>query len=830
MFVILIRPMKKISIRAYLLLLVLGLIVPLVVIVGFGIYTDMQQTIENTKTSLRTRTSTMVRNTDSNVASARQILASLAERPLVKKVDAQNCDGILPSLMAINTKYVNVVYLNMDGRAVCSAVPQPGGKPVDVSDSQWFRALKKDQSFTVGQPFIGPITGKRVSVISAPIWNEHHQMIGGVALPVALNFYDPNIPTEFISDKSRYGFFSDDGVLIWRNADPENSIGTRPKSGAAKQIVAIRNGEFEEAGLDGIHRYYSVALMEDLHWIAYVAVPSSEIYAAAQRRAITAASFSLASILILLLFAVAIAKRITRPIADLENVAVAIHQGDKVLRASTDGPLEIASVARTINTMIESQQRSNARLRASQKIAHLGGFEWNSKTGDTQWSDEHFRLWGYEPRSVMPNETLFRAAIHPDDLARYERDLEKAVRGDGNFESEFRTVWKDGSEHFIHSLGKISFDATGTADHMIGTAQDVTERKRSQSELHASEQRFRYMLESCPTAARIASQGGRNVIFYNARYTALLNVIPDQVNNVDPMNYYADQAVYDDILSRLEKGEQIFEQLVELTIPGFGQKWALASYLHFQYQGESAVMGWFHDITKSIKLEKLKGEFVSTVSHELRTPLTAISGALGLLVGGALGELPDASRKMIDIAHKNSQRLTILINDLLDIDKLVAGKVTLDFRQQALMPLIEQALEGIREYGAQYQVTFKLIAREDVLVRVDGTRLIQILNNFLSNAAKFSPQGGQVEIAVSRHSSKIRVDVIDHGPGLRNDFKERVFQRFAQADSSDTRQKGGTGLGLAISKELIERMNGKVGFISEEGEGACFYFELPLDS
>jgi PAS domain S-box-containing protein len=822
--------MHKISIRTYLLLLVLGLIVPLVAIVGYSIYSDMQQTIENTKKSLRTLTSTMVRNTGSNIVGARQILASLAERPLVKKLDAQNCDGILPSLLGLNKLYANVVYLDMNGRVVCSALPQPSGKPVEVGGSQWFLALKKTQKFTVGEPFMGPITGKRVSVISAPILGDHHEMIGAVALPVDLSFYDPNIPTEFISNESRYGFFSNNGVLVWRNADPQNSIGTSPKSGAATQIVAIRSGEFEETGLDGIKRYYSVAPMDDVHWSAYVGVPSSEIYAAAQRRAFTTASFSLAAIFILLLFAIVIAKRITRPIEELKSMAVAIHQGDTVLRASTDGPLEIASVARALNTMIESQQDTEARLKASQKIAHLGAFDWNLTTGEVQWSDEHFRLWGFEPRSIVPSDASFRGVIHPDDIAKYDRDLEKALHEKSNFESEFRIVWKDGSEHFIHSLGKLTFDAAGIPICMIGTAQDVSERKQAESELQASEQRFRYMLESCPTAARIASKGGRNVIFYNARYTALLNVVSGQAASVDPMNYYADKAVYNDILSRLARGDEIFEQLVELNIPGAGTKWALASYLHFQYQGESAVMGWFHDVTKSIQLEKLKGEFVSTVSHELRTPLTAISGALGLLAGGAVGEITDSAKKMIEIAHKNSQRLTLLINDLLDIDKLVAGKVALDFQEQALMPLIEQALEGIRAYGAQYQVTFKLIAREDVLVRVDGTRLIQILNNFLSNAAKFSPQGGQVEIAVSRHLSTIRVEVIDHGPGLKNDFRDRVFQRFSQADSSDTRQKGGTGLGLAISKELIERMNGRVGFDSEEGKGACFYFELPLDS
>jgi signal transduction histidine kinase len=130
------------------------------------------------------------------------------------------------------------------------------------------------------------------------------------------------------------------------------------------------------------------------------------------------------------------------------------------------------------------------------------------------------------------------------------------------------------------------------------------------------------------------------VIFFNRQYAALINVGAEQVQGVDPETYYADRQEYNDILQRLQNGEQIFERLIELNIPGAGTKWALATYLQIYYQGGSAVLGWFHDITETIQVERLKTEFVSTVSHELRTPLTAISGALGLIAGGVLGAMP----------------------------------------------------------------------------------------------------------------------------------------------------------------------------------------------
>jgi len=242
------------------------------------------------------------------------------------------------------------------------------------------------------------------------------------------------------------------------------------------------------------------------------------------------------------------------------------------------------------------------------------------------------------------------------------------------------------------------------------------------------------------------------------------------------------------------------------------------------------VISTFVDISERQRINQMKREFVSTVSHELRTPLTSISGALGLLAGGALGEMQGQAKQIIEMAHKNSLRLNLLINDLLDMEKLLAGKMSFEFQVQPLMELVEQALESIHAYGEKYGVHFKCIAREEVQVNVDSNRLIQVLNNFLSNAAKFSAQGGQVEITVKRVNAAVRVEIIDHGAGIPEAFRGRIFQKFSQADSSDIRQKGGTGLGLAISKELIERMDGVIGFDSQEKHGSVFYFELPLNT
>ncbi|QCB44682.1 response regulator [Hydrogenophaga sp. PAMC20947] len=229
------------------------------------------------------------------------------------------------------------------------------------------------------------------------------------------------------------------------------------------------------------------------------------------------------------------------------------------------------------------------------------------------------------------------------------------------------------------------------------------------------------------------------------------------------------------------------------------------------------------------RANRVKSEFLSTVSHELRTPLTAIAGSIGLLSGGALGALPPAIQGMLDIAQKNSQRLTFLINDLLDMEKLLAGKLHFDMVGQELMPLVEQSLADNQAYGGQYGVRYVLARRlNGVSVEVDAQRLQQVMANLLSNAAKFSPANAVVTVEVGMHQGRVRVSVHDKGEGVPAEFQTRIFQKFSQADASDTRQKGGTGLGLAITRELVERMDGEVGFYSDTGQGACFYFELPL--
>lgn len=249
-----------------------------------------------------------------------------------------------------------------------------------------------------------------------------------------------------------------------------------------------------------------------------------------------------------------------------------------------------------------------------------------------------------------------------------------------------------------------------------------------------------------------------------------------------------------------------------------------------EHQGQARHVWLIRDISERKKVEQLKNDFVSTVSHELRTPLTAISGALGLAVGGALGELNDKQQHMLMLAQQNSQRLGKLINDLLDIEKLAVNKMQFKLRLWPLAELLRQAIDLNQPLALQRQVTLELFSAEqdDLWVEVDEVRVQQVMANLLANAIRHSPVGASVQVTMELYAKTVRVSVIDQGQGVSDSFEPRLFEKFSQADSSDRRQVAGTGLGLAICKDLIKAMRGEIGYQRSVTGGACFYFRLPL--
>ncbi|HEY5898130.1 MAG TPA: ATP-binding protein [Burkholderiales bacterium] len=257
-------------------------------------------------------------------------------------------------------------------------------------------------------------------------------------------------------------------------------------------------------------------------------------------------------------------------------------------------------------------------------------------------------------------------------------------------------------------------------------------------------------------------------------------------------------------------------------------EWTLTPLLNEEGRVSSVVLHG-RDITQQRASERVRSEFTSTLSHELRTPLTSILGSLQLMRTGILGDLSKDMDEMTEIAEKNSKRLLDLINEVLDIEKIESGRMSLTPEPVALDELLREAVQLNQGFADRFSVKLAIAGElTPVTVRADRKRLMQVVTNLLSNAAKFSPPNGAVEISVARRDGRVKVGVGDRGPGIPEAFRGRIFGRFAQAHSADARIKGGSGLGLAISKRLVELMQGEIGFEDRPGGGTTFFFELPV--
>jgi signal transduction histidine kinase/DNA-binding response OmpR family regulator len=235
------------------------------------------------------------------------------------------------------------------------------------------------------------------------------------------------------------------------------------------------------------------------------------------------------------------------------------------------------------------------------------------------------------------------------------------------------------------------------------------------------------------------------------------------------------------------------------------------------------------DITKEVEADRSKSEFISTVSHELRTPLTSIKGYVDLILLGSVGEVTPMQRSFLDVVRANSNRLVDLINDILDISRVETGRIVLNLEPIAIGELVEEVTESARAEIERKSLSLDVQLPPDLpLVQADRKRIVQVLNNMVSNAYKYTREGGHISVVAGCSDGYLRVSVTDSGVGISPDDMKKLFTRFFRADNPLRDEVGGTGLGLAISKSFIELHGGAMGVESEVDVGSTFFFTLPL--
>lgn len=371
----------------------------------------------------------------------------------------------------------------------------------------------------------------------------------------------------------------------------------------------------------------------------------------------------------------------------------------------------------------------------------------------------------------------------------------------------------------------------------VAIVRDITERRRTAENLAHAEERARLLLESAGEGIYGLDLQG-NITFVNPAAARMLGY--DAIDLIGKRMHDFASYSYQDRTEYPYRFSPTYKAITEGDIQRVSSEvmWRKdGNFFPVEYtvtpirknDNIAGAVVIFNDITERKKVEHIKNEFISTVSHELRTPLTSVRGSLGLLVGGAGGILPDQAQTLVDIANKNTERLLLLINDILDIEKIESGKMVYHYKLLNLHEFLEAAIQANHAYGQQFDIRFRIDqCPQDITIYADEDRLMQVMNNLLSNAAKFSTPGAQVELSAVQRMQKVRISVTDNGKGIPQNFQKHIFEKFAQADASDTRTLGGTGLGLSISKAIVEQHGGRIDFISRVNLGTTFYFDLPI--
>ncbi|MBE0627840.1 MAG: PAS domain-containing protein [Burkholderiales bacterium] len=503
----------------------------------------------------------------------------------------------------------------------------------------------------------------------------------------------------------------------------------------------------------------------------------------------------------------------------------------KVVQRGGGSPLRITGTnhdvteRKSIELML---QEHDLRLQLALATAGMVRWDWNLAQDEFVWPEDPWRLAGPAPPG---GHAGLQDMVHPEDLLHFLRTLNEAAETGEPYKDEYRLTRTDGRIVWVSARGYIVRDADGSVLRVIGVAQDVSDIKQAEQALRASERELRLITDAVPAFISYADSG-EILRFCNKALATFVGAQAQDLIGRALRHLYGEDVypVLQPYVRRALAGEKVQFQRSQAKREG-GTIDLDATYI--PRRGALGEVEGFYalltDITELKRLDRMKSEFVSTVSHELRTPLTSIRGSLGILSGGVAGPLSEKVRGFIEIAKDNCERLIRLINDILDMEKIESGKMSFQLQVVDLMQLVEQTVEANEGYAAQHQVRLQIVStRPGAKVQADRDRLAQVLTNLISNACKFSPAHGSVDISVSAQGERCRVGVVDRGPGISDAFRQRIFQKFSQEDSTDMRQGGGTGLGLSISKAIVEGLGGEIGFETGLNQGSTFYFILPL--
>ena len=509
---------------------------------------------------------------------------------------------------------------------------------------------------------------------------------------------------------------------------------------------------------------------------------------------------------------------------------------------TASGAPRTTAVIRNVTTEQEAVQQlaeAENRFKLALQGARIGVFEINLTDNTSQVSETWLKIMGLSTdMSAFEPQTHFLSRVHPEDLPMLLEADRACIAGETpRSVADYRVSFGENTWRWMRSDAVIiKRDEDGVPIKLIGTQTDVTDLKESQTALEVSQMRFRMAMKAAPVGTALLDADGRFTMVNTVMCEFLQYSAEDLRTEVrfsdilDPEDF---KQLYRTILTNFAQGKtQSYQGEHQVTLRSGIRRWGLISAsTAFDESTQSPMfIVQVTDIEDQKEVDRMKTEFVSTISHELRTPLTSITGAIGIVQATAAETLTPTVSRLIDIAKSNSDRLTTLINDILDLEKISSRETHFILESFDLNTVAQNVVAALGPLATTYGNTIQLDMPEtDLIVLADPDRMSQVFENLISNACKYSAANTTIKVKIEAQDGKALVFVLNEGDCIPSSFRHNVFKAFAQADSSDTRSKGGTGLGLNITKQIVERFNGEIGFESGHDMPTVFWFTCPLE-
>jgi len=477
---------------------------------------------------------------------------------------------------------------------------------------------------------------------------------------------------------------------------------------------------------------------------------------------------------------------------------------------------EITEHRKAKEALLESEQDLNR----AQVVAHTGSWRLDIRHNQLLWSDETYRIFG-TPRSTPMTYETFLSIVHPEDREYVDHKWAAALRGEP-YDVEHRIIVGD-EVKWVREKAELEFDSKGELKGGFGTVQDITERKRIENELRVKD----YAVASAITGIAITDLDG-NVTDVNLACLSMWDYEQEEeVLGKPAANFFADKNEFGVALKTvLEEGVWQGEGKARRSDGSTFDVQVLANLVTDADGEPFCMMASFVDITERKKLEQLKDEFIGLVSHELRTPLTVIGGCLSTLLTEWDRLSPKEVQQLLKDALLESESLSHLIENLLELSRAQAQQLSLYSEPTAVKTLVKEVLSKIKQQAPSHRFVTS-IPSEPMLMYVDPLRIERILYNLLDNAAKYSPPGSQIKVSVNAEPERFVIGVSDHGEGLSSSEQARIFGPFQRLEDKRPDQARGAGLGLMVCRRLVEAHGGEIWMESKKGRGSTFFFSLP---